>query len=663
MAYDAGIKLAVDGASDFKSALSGVDSQIKNLNAQLKNAVEALNSTEDKEAVLAKQSEILGNKQSALQEKIQVLTKEYSDNQSKLSELNAKLQEAIKLNGANSDEALKAERAYNKQATEVNNLGTKLQNAETELLKTKNQMAELKTQTDNTGDSLEEAGNQGSMFGDILKGNIVSEAIIKGVSMLADAFKNVVGSIKDAVIGGAQWADDLLTLSTQTGISTDKLQEMQYMADLVDTSVETITGSMKKNIKSMDSAAKGSATYADAYAQLGVAVTDADGNLRDSETVFYEALDALGAMANETERDALAMTLFGKSAQDLNPLIQAGSETMAQLAQEAHNVGYVMGGEDLAALGGVSDAMARMDLKVQALKNGFAAELAPAVEVIIGWLTTLLENIDIVIPVVLGLTTAVAGLAVAMNFSKIVDMLTNSQNLLNAAMNANPIMLVVSLIAGLVVALITAYNTSEDFRNIVNGAFEAIKAIVMPIIDGIKQAIKGGIPGAIEAAKKVITALPGKIKEIGTNIIKGLWNGINNAKDWLIGKISGFCESALGAIKAFFGIKSPSKVMEKEVGAMIGEGLAKGIIGSEGIVDKAMLGLSNSLMSTNLQLPIDYATNAGLERAAAGTVTGLSAQTGGNYIIQLVTDGRTLAEVVFNPLTGVARQKGVAWNG
>ena len=69
----------------------------------------------------------------------------------------------------------------------------------------------------------------------------------------------------------------------------------------------------------MSSARKGTGEIADAYRRLGVSVTDMSGNLRDSETVYWETIDALGKVSNETERDALAMQIFGKSAQELIP--------------------------------------------------------------------------------------------------------------------------------------------------------------------------------------------------------------------------------------------------------------------------------------------------------------------------------------------------------
>ena len=68
----------------------------------------------------------------------------------------------------------------------------------------------------------------------------------------------------------------------------------------------------------------------------------------------------------------------------------------------------------------------------------------------------------------------------------------------------------------------------------------------------------------------------GNMADIGRNIVEGLWNGIKNAKDWLIGKIKEFCDNALGAIKKFFGIESPSKVMRDQVGKFMAEGIGVG---------------------------------------------------------------------------------------
>lgn len=146
-----------------------------------------------------------------------------------------------------------------------------------------------------------------------------------------------------------------MTESTVTGIATDKLQEYMYAAELVDVSTETLTKSMAKQIKSMKSAQDGSKTMVEAYEKLGVSVTDAEGNLRDSDDVYWEINDALGKLENETERDAIGMQILGKSAQELNPLITAGAERMKELGEQAHEAGYVLSDDMLNSYGALDD--------------------------------------------------------------------------------------------------------------------------------------------------------------------------------------------------------------------------------------------------------------------------------------------------------------------
>lgn len=95
----------------------------------------------------------------------------------------------------------------------------------------------------------------------------------------------------------------------------------------------------------------------EAYEKLGVQVTNTDGTLRDSDTVYWEVIDALGKIENETERDALAMQILGKSAQELNPLIEAGAERMNELGEQAQAAGYVISDDMLAQYGALDDQL------------------------------------------------------------------------------------------------------------------------------------------------------------------------------------------------------------------------------------------------------------------------------------------------------------------
>ena len=219
-----------------------------------------------------------------------------------------------------------------------------------------------------------------STLNGMLKVDAKTLAMVSSFAAAARAIYEVEKALIRMTEESAAYADEILTQSAVTGLSTEALQEYQYAAELMDVSLDTLTSSQTKMIRSMDAARRGSKEQAEAFDKLGISVQNADGTLRDAQEVFGDVIDALGAISNETERDAIAMTIFGRSARDLNPLIKAGSDGLRELAQEAHNVGYVMSEEALDALGAVDDQVQRMNRSNEALKNQIAVGMAPAVE-------------------------------------------------------------------------------------------------------------------------------------------------------------------------------------------------------------------------------------------------------------------------------------------
>ena len=116
--------------------------------------------------------------------------------------------------------------------------------------------------------------------------------------------------------------------------------------------------------------------------------------------------------------------------------------------------------------------------------------------------------------------------------------------------------------------------------------------------------LKGKFKGALNIAKKGFDG----IKTIGKNLVQGLWNGINNAKDWVLGKIKGFGKGILNGLKSFFGIKSPSRVMRDQVGKMIAEGTAVGIEEGSKKVESASEKMGNAILKTAEKVLDEYKT-------------------------------------------------------
>jgi len=283
--------------------------------------------------------------------------------------------------GALSEEYMALER--NIEATKA-----KLDGYNVSLTDTQNKLMGVEQETKDTGVAFDETGAKANTFADVLKANLTADALKSLGTALVDAGKK----LWDMGVASASYADDVLTLSTQFGIGTDALQEYMYMSELTDTSVETITGSITKLTKNMQSASEGGKGASEAFKKLGIQVTNSDGTLRDSTEVFNEAIGALGKMENGTDRNALAMQIFGKSAMDLNPLIDVGAEGLAAYAEEAHNVGYVLDNETLESLGETDDQMQRAKKAIEAVKTQIGTYLAPIVakiaEAFANWMAT-----------------------------------------------------------------------------------------------------------------------------------------------------------------------------------------------------------------------------------------------------------------------------------
>lgn len=192
----------------------------------------------------------------------------------------------------------------------------------------------------------------------------VAAAIVK-------AEKALISMTKEA----ASNADDLLTLASVTGMTTDSVQELNYMADLTDVSFDRIKDSLKETTNKMQEAATGTGDAYEAYKQLHVEITNADGSLRSAQDVFYDTIDALGDMKNQAERDALAMDLMSESAQELNPIIELGGDKLREYAQEAHDMGYVLDNDALKSLQAVDDAYSRLQNTQEGVKTSWPSSL------------------------------------------------------------------------------------------------------------------------------------------------------------------------------------------------------------------------------------------------------------------------------------------------
>lgn len=432
MANDIKTKIELEGGKEYRQQLNQINAEMRTLKAEGNEVASSFDKQDQSEEKLRKTTKNLLDQMEKQREKIELIKK--------------RLEDAEMAYGANDTRTLKLRESLAKANTEYNKM-------ESELKKVNGQMDETSETT--------------STFGDVLKANLTSEVMLAGVQKLASFLKEAGQALFNVVRDGAGYADEMITMSKNTSLSTDALQEYAYMSELIDVDLNTITGSLAKLTRNMETAKGGTGSAAEAFAQLGVDVTNANGELRNNQDVFADVVEALGQMENTTQRDALAMQIFGRSAQDLNSLIIAGADGMRTYAEEAHEVGYVLDEGTLKSLGSTDDSLQRLNKQWEAAKNTIAMAFAPALEQLATTLTGVVQSIQTFVkehPEMAKALTALAGAA----------------TVLVTAFSAYTIL---SKITPMVKAFMSAINTSNPYVLALTAVL-TVAAAVMPLFAG-----------------------------------------------------------------------------------------------------------------------------------------------------------------------------------
>lgn len=387
--------IKLDGEKEYKAAVGEINTALGTLDSKLKLLKNTYAENKDNVEGLTKINETLNEKILTQKEKISALEDALKNAAQEYGESDARTQKwQQQLNKANST-LIDMERELRDNTDALKDAGVEADNFSGGVDDLVEKTGEVNEQSAGFGATLQDvadklgiqlpAGAQEAVNG--LGGvNVAAGAAVFGLAALVTAIVKVEKALIDVTKESAKFADDILTMSMTTGQSAQQLQEFSYAAELIDVSIDTLQTSLTKLTNNMQNAMNGTGDAKKAFEQLGIAVTDSEGNMRAANDVFYETIDALGKVGNATERDALSMDIFGRSAQDLNPLIIQGSDTLREYADEAHNVGYVLDNEALSALGAVDDGFQRLQTTQDAVKNNMAAEFAP-------YLTSALEDI------------------------------------------------------------------------------------------------------------------------------------------------------------------------------------------------------------------------------------------------------------------------------
>nr|DAF73238.1 MAG TPA: tail tape measure [Caudoviricetes sp.] len=393
----------LSGEKEYREKIGLINQGIKVLNAEMK-----LSKTQFEENA---------DSIDALTAKNDILERTISTQEDKIKTLREVLQKSAEAYGESDKKTMGWQESLYKAEAELNNLNSELRKNSEEIesrISAESEMSDAALETakgldketaslENQSDALKSTTEDNVSLGDAINsvadklGIKLPSGATKAISALGSVSATTVAAASavaayiailvklekafvDVTIEAAAAADEMLTMSSISGMSVETLQEMQYAAEFVDVSVDRLNDGFKDLTSAMKSANTGSEDAQKAFAQLGVNITDSNGKLRNAKDVFFETIDALGQLEAGTQRDALAMTIFSESARELNPLIDAGSGKLRQLAQQAHDTGYVLSEDAVKSLGKVDDALKELNNTQEGLKNQLAAEFAPTTE-------------------------------------------------------------------------------------------------------------------------------------------------------------------------------------------------------------------------------------------------------------------------------------------
>ena len=410
-------------------------------------------------------------------------------------------------------------------------------------------MRKASEQFKNLGDNLTKAGNA-----------------MKPVSIAAAGLVAGLGAI--SVKAGAA-ADDLNTMSKVTGIGTGELQKYGYAADLVDVSVEAIAKSNKRLTKSAYDAANGSKSQQEAFEAIGVSVTDANGELRDSDAIFQDVIASLGKMTNETERDALAQKLMGKSAAELNPLIEDGGETYKMVSDtlKKYNLDYI-DQETLDQANAFNDSLDTMKLigsvAISQIGSQLAGYLAPALEKVVDlfgrfaeWLGNLNPKVLAVVGAIAAVVAGVAPLLLILGkVAFAISSITGLMGTLGLSFGAiaAPVGIAIAVIGALIAIGVLLYKNWDTIK----AKAAEIKANLIATWNNIKAKVSATVNGLKTTLSNAWNSIKTTASSVWNSIKSAIVTPIQNARDkvkGIIDKIKGYFPISIGRIMK--GLKLP----------------------------------------------------------------------------------------------------------
>ena len=473
-----GITIEIGGeTSKLQDSLKNVNKQLKDTQSQLKDVDKLLKLDPSNMELLAQKQELLSRATDQTAEKLK-----------KLKEA----QQAMKEAGIDemSDDYMKVEREIQECEQQQRKFTEEAQKTDVQIVKCGSSMADVAEKAKKAADA---------------------------TKPLSTAAAGALTGMAGLAVKAGQSADEINTLSKQSGIAADTIQKMQYASDLLDVDMETAVKAAAKLKKGLD---KNESTLV----SMGVAVRDANGQYRDMESIFMGTVRALSKIENETERDKVAMDLFGKSADELAGYIDDGGQAFAELSKQAQEKGLIISDEDLQKANEFNDtldelkATVGMDLMKAGASIGEALlpvlqQVAEIITKVTNAFAQLSPQTQKTIMIVLALVAALSPLlsliaTISMALPVLIPIITGV-----GAVLSGPVLLAIGAVVAAVIVLIKHWDdlktAAKLMAEIVVEKWNLLKDKISAILDTIKTKVET-FKNTVQAIWNSIAAIFGK---------------------------------------------------------------------------------------------------------------------------------------------------------
>ena len=563
-------KIQLKGASQYKKDLQQIVAESKALASEM-NLVK---SSFDKSTSSEKRYEAVSAQ----------LTKQIETQKRYVEQLTKAYEAEVAKSGERSTAALKVKDALNKAQSTLNNM--ERENAE---------LAEAEKQE--TAAAKENTGAHEKLNG-VLKVGLAA------IGTIAASTAAAAKALWDCTNAAGQWADNLLTLSQQSGASVDTLQKWDYAARFIDTDSETMVKALGKVAKIQASSIKSGDEYITMLDGQTISLRNSNGELKSNEDLLMNMVDALGSIADDTVREAAAQELFGKSFQEMMPLINAGSEGLKKYGDEAEALGLVLSGDAVNSLGEFDDQMQRLKATIEVAGKQLALSFLPATKEVADQLTELaqtvtkaladgfqeadvdtildalfekisagMSNLSSMMPAVARFLTGLVNKLLEFVTQNLPMLVQVGLEIITGLVNGISANLPV-LIPAIVECIMTIVNTLTDPGNV-----DMLTQAAIQLMIGLGNGLIQAIPVLLENIPQILTNI---VEALGTQAIR-MYQAASALIDQLVAGIGAFMTSIIPKIKQFVQEKIINPIKEKgmqgllEAGKNVVEGLWNGI--------------------------------------------------------------------------------------